>query len=153
MPDSPPLPSDSELTEQAVRMALALHRSVDPDKIRAKDRWTRLRSALVAAAAAAESLGHLVSAATAKLQIEALSVSSQRAIVGDSSTSSEPSVREVVGYDGAPFRRFRYLVERDAIYIAALAQAQRDVERSGADTPIGEDFEDDNRPWKENLAP
>ena len=100
----------------AQRLVLAMMRSASTDKISPKQWWERARSALETAAVAAESWPHLISEMARKLQIETLSA---------------PSANEVCSMvsEATPFEEFRSVCERDALYVVALAQAQRAQER------------------------
>lgn len=111
--------SDEAMTDLAVRLVLTLMASASTDKIRALDWWSRAKSALVTAAAAAESWGHMVSKMAEKLQIDVLRLASSRSIssIGRALKRSDEWVR------------FRTLCERDAVYIVAMAQVERDLQR------------------------
>ena len=120
---------DDELIDAAVDLVLAMAASASTDVIRPVDWWPRqrvsahasqvgrLRAALEVAAAEAESLPHMVSRMSAKLQIQALHSASSRSIV------------VITGAVAGDWPRFRELAQRDAIYITAMAQVERDKRR------------------------
>jgi N-dimethylarginine dimethylaminohydrolase len=115
--------SDEALIDLAVTFLCAIMRSASTDKIRPVDWWVRAKAALETAAGTAEAWSHLVSRAAEKVEIEALSAASSRSIF---------EVGEVVAVDAVTFMRFRSLCERDAIFIAAMAQTRREEERDQA---------------------
>jgi hypothetical protein len=106
-------PSDEVLTRLAVELVLTVMRSASTDDIRPIDWWPRARAALEVGAAEADSFPHLVSRMGSKLSIEAYREASSRLLKG---------IGQSIG-EGWP--RFRELARRDALYIVAMAQAER----------------------------
>lgn len=106
--------SEDDYLLLAVDLLLAVMRSASTDKIRPIDWWSRGKSALEVAAAQAETFSHLVSRMGAKLQIEAFRAESSKEISSLGRTLKD-----------GDFIHFRDLCQRDALYIAALAQAHK----------------------------
>lgn len=112
-------PSDTRLQELAVNLVLGVLRSASTEKIRPMDWWSRAQSALHSGAAMAQGFGQMVSVMGRKLQIDTLNQHSANAV---SSIASELGDEET-------FESFRYICERDALYIIAEAQALRAIQR------------------------
>lgn len=109
--------SDSDLMDLAAELLLAAMRSASTDTIRPMDWWPRAKSALETGAGRAENYPQMVSTMARKLQIDSYNSASSR------------SISEVRARVEAEWPRFRRMCERDAVYVAALAQAMRDVQR------------------------
>lgn len=110
----PAAPSDDEVLKLGTEFVLSVLSSVDTDRISPRDWWERAKTALETSAGCAESYSQMVSRAGAKLQVAALSATS-----GAELTRIERAI-------GLEFERFRALCERDALYVVALARAERD---------------------------
>lgn len=96
----------------------AVMRSASTDKIRPVDWWVRARSAMETGAATADSWGHMLSRMGRKLEIDAFKAS-----------TSDDFVR-LAARLGDRFAAFRELCQRDALFIAAMAQAKNQEARS-----------------------
>lgn len=112
-------PTDRDLTDLAVEFLLAMMSSASTDVIRPLDWWERARAALETSAAVAESWPQMVAKFGQKIQVTATRAK----------TSSRLSSIGQQLADEAVFERFRYLAQRDALYVAAMAQARRDEEK------------------------
>jgi len=88
---------------------------VDSHVVKPKDWWERARTALVTAAAVADTWPQMVSRQLAKLQV--------RATAPQTAESVEIIGKQFVELGPAAWSRFRALCERDALYIVAMAQA------------------------------
>jgi hypothetical protein len=110
--------SETELTDIAVDLLRALMRSVSTDRVRPVDWWVRARSALETGAATADSWGHMVSRMGRKLEVDAFRRS-----------TSDDLVR-LAARLGDRFAAFRELCQRDALFIAAMAQAKNQEQSS-----------------------
>ena len=117
--------SDMQIEELAIRFVLAMMRSASTDKIRPVDWWGRARAALEASAASADNLREMVSRFAKKCQIDTLTASSANSI---------SSVDHDLG-DREGFVAFRRLCERDAVFVVAMAQTQRALEKEAAQQP------------------
>jgi hypothetical protein len=116
--DGTPSPTDSELTLLAVRLVRALMRSASAEVIDPRQWWTRAKSALETAASSAESWPDLVTRAGQRLQID---------VFAEDTCNSLCSIEQEIGSE---FARFRELAARDALYVVAMAQAERARERA-----------------------
>lgn len=113
---------DEKLTDLAVDVVLSMMSSASTDKISPLAWWPRAKSSLETAADVAESWQHMVSKMAAKLQI-------------DSTTNATAAALKIIGEKiGDSFGRFRNLCRRDAIFIVAMAQAEREEQRLRAKT-------------------
>lgn len=113
----PPL-SDDRLFTLGAGFVLALMSSASTDKIRPLDWWPRARAALETAAGAKD-WPRMVSRAAAKLQIDVLHLDSVRDL-----SSIEVELRSADSWNA-----FRRICSRDSIYVVALAQMERDIQR------------------------
>jgi len=117
---TPTPPEDDGLSPHhrlGCRLVMAMRRAIDPEKIAPLDRWTRLRSALETAAAAAQDWPQMVSEMARKLQIHTLP---------DHAASS---ICSLAGEATADWQPFREACEREALYVIALAQVEADADR------------------------
>ena len=119
--------SDDGLEDFAIRFVLAMLRSADPEIIGPRNWWERARTALETSAACAESWSQMVSRCGVKLQVRQTTAG----------TSSEIKALGEALDDPAVFERFRYLSQRDALYIVAMARARRDEEKERHDGDHG----------------
>jgi hypothetical protein len=112
--------TDEELTDLAQDLILALLKSADTEVIKPKVWWERAKTALETGANAAHSFQHMVSRCGNKLQLLAPLAVTSKTI---SSISSKLN-------DEILFERFRYICQRDAIYIIAMARVKREDEKA-----------------------
>lgn len=112
--------TDEELTDLAVDLILAVLHSADPDVIGPINWWIRAKSALETAASAAHSYQHMVSRCAEKLQIQTPQIVSSKAIFSIGKNFVDEKI----------FERFRYLCERDTIYIIAIARMKREEDKA-----------------------
>ena len=114
-------PEDDGLSPQhrlGCRLVMAMRRAVsEADQIAPLDRWTRLRSALETAAAAAQDWPQMVSEMARKLQIHTLP------------PAAASLVCSMAGEVAADWQPFREACEREALYVIALAQVEADADR------------------------
>lgn len=105
---------DEVLTDAAVELVVGFMRSADTDIIRPVDWWPRAKTALIVSAAVAETYPAMVSKFLGKIQVPAPRKETTQVIaaVGAQLTEWGPDAWE----------RFRFLCERDALYIVAMAQ-------------------------------
>jgi len=118
MPDTPP----PDLPALAVAWLDALLGSASVDTIGVTNWWPRATSALVTAAATADSYGHAVSTACRKLQIDVLSAHSAKALA-----DLEPQI-------GPHLAQWQALAERDAEYLVALTRVHRQAKSAARKT-------------------
>ena len=111
--------TDEELTQIGIDYILGILRSASTDVIDPKKWWERAKTALETGAAAAATFPQMVSKTANKLQIGAPTESTSNVI-------SSISLRLT---DQKDFERFRYICQRDSIYIIALARIQRDEQK------------------------
>lgn len=97
-------------------LVLAMMASASTDKIRAMDWWPRAKAALMNAAESESSWGGIVTRMARRLQIDMTTLATGKAI-----SSIEIPDGEV--------REFAALVRREAVYIVAAAQIERDRRR------------------------
>jgi hypothetical protein len=107
--------TDDELEDRASKVLLAAMESASTRRIDPKKWWVRGRAALVVAAAAAETWAHFVSMLGEKLEIDSYNAKSVEGISALAGGMEDPVL----------FRRFRRLVERDALYIVVMARTMR----------------------------
>ena len=112
--------SDEELTTAAIDFVLAMMASASTSNIKPLDWWERARTALETSAAVAESWPQMVSKYGAKVQVIALK----------SKTAHEIARLGQVVSKNEDFERLRYLAQRDALFITAMAQVTRDEQRN-----------------------
>lgn len=125
MSDSPnPTPTPPEddglspLHHMGCRLVMAMRRAIqEADVIDPLQRWTRLRSALETAAAAAQDWPQMVSEMGRKLQLHVLPPH-----VASSVCSMAPDVAH-------NWQSLREVCEREGLYVIALAQAEADADR------------------------
>lgn len=120
--ERPVVLADEALTDLAVEFVIGMLRSASTDRIRPVDWWPRAKAALVVAASVAETWAQFVSRMGRKLQIDATHYATSDVI-------------EVIGSrlrETGSFERFRYLCQRDALYVVAMAQAKRAEQRDAA---------------------
>lgn len=112
--------TDTELTDLSIRFVLAMMKSADVEVISPKRWWERAKTALETAASQAESWQQMVSKAGAKLQIISPLAETAKAIssIGNHLSTSEN------------FERFRHLCQRDALYIVAMARANKEAAKN-----------------------
>lgn len=113
--------TDDVLTDLAVNLVLGLMRSANPEIIRPVDWWPRAKKALVVSASIAESYPSMISKYLDKIQAPAPTAETSKVIVETQNTLS--SLGEV-------WERFRFLCERDALFIVAMAQAEKQLRRN-----------------------
>ena len=135
--ESRPL-SPRELMDLAVRLVLALMRSASTEQISPMDWWPRAKSALLSGTAT-QDFETCVSRMAEKLQIETLQLHSAR------ETSSIGAELDTV----AKFEAFRACCQQKALYVVAMAQTQRDLERQRQ--PAREYIVTDSRQYR-NIA-
>lgn len=111
--------TDTELMTRAVALVLAMMRSASTDRVDPRKWWERAKTALETGAAVAGSFPELVSVMARKLEIEATT---------NATADTVASLSVAVGGED-DFEAFRALCERDAVYVVAMAQAQREEER------------------------
>lgn len=112
--------SHGDPVSQGVKFLDAVLSSMSTDQISPKDWWTRAASGLEAAAASADDFAQMTSKAAKKLQIDAYNESSS---VNISELNSE------FENDFEAFQAFRSVCQRDAIYITAIARAERTAKK------------------------
>lgn len=118
---SQPAPLDEETaTAIAVQLILTMMSSVPRNTIDPRRWWTRAKSALSTSAERSYSWGQMVSTMAESLQIPVLRKRSAKAI---------SLIGRAVNSDSAAFESFRALAERDAVFLVAMAQAERDRQR------------------------
>ena len=110
--------NDQELTGIAVDFVLTMMSSASTDNIRPLDWWTRARSALEVSAAVAESWPQMVAKFGSKVQIVAVK-----------GKTSHKLAHLGKGLSEGDFDRFRYLAQRDALFVVAMAQVKRDSQK------------------------
>jgi hypothetical protein len=110
-------PDDTHLAQLGVLTVLTMMRSASTEKIRPLDWWPRAKSALETAATTAESWPHFISLMAKKLQIETVKAITANELCSIA-TKIEPH-----------FERWRELCERDAVYLVAMAQVERNKEK------------------------
>jgi hypothetical protein len=110
--------NDEKKLRVAIDIVRAMMRSVDRSKIRPLDWWPRAKSALETAAASSDSYSSLISTMGRKLQIDC----------------TAPWTGELIGAlaheVGADFEPFRAYVEREALYIVAICQAESKLRKA-----------------------
>lgn len=111
---------DETIQRMAADLLVQVMRSASTDDIRPIDWWPRARSAMETAASVARSYGQMVAKMATKLQIEAYREASSRSI---------SEIGAEIDAAGA-FARFRRVAKRDAAFIVAMAQLQRDEQRA-----------------------
>lgn len=112
--------SEQELNELAIEAVLAVMASASTDKIKPIDWWTRARTALETSASVAETWTEMAAKLADKLEIEAFTESSSHRLVFLANGIAE-----------APFSAFRAHCERNAVYVVAMAQVRRSIQREG----------------------
>lgn len=116
--------TDDTLAGVAETYLNALLDSADVDTIGVSNWWPRATTALQAAAASSSNLREMTSTATRKLQVETLSKTSAEKVKTVATTVEDPDV----------FRRFARIVERDALFIAAMVRLTRTEKRAKKQT-------------------
>lgn len=112
---------DDTLTDMAVNLVLGLMRSADTDVIHPFDWWPRAKTALVVSASIAESYASMISRFLEKIQVSAPTTETSKIVAETKNTLASL---------GDVWERFRFLCERDALYIVAMAQATKQLRRS-----------------------
>jgi hypothetical protein len=105
---------DIHLHVLAVGLVTTVMRSVSAEKVRPVDWWVRAQSALKTASSMSRNFPQMISIMGRKLQIDAFTKESAVALM--EIANSLPDVE---------FESFRYLCERDGLFIVAEAQAQK----------------------------
>lgn len=113
--------TDSQIHDLAVRLILRIMDSASLDKIRPTDWWSRAQNALYSAATMAQGYGQMVSILGRKLQIDTFTKTTSIEI---SLIGKEIQTPEV-------FELFRWLCERDSLYVVAEACALKQLEKNG----------------------
>lgn len=109
----------NEPVQQAVAFLDAVLSSASTDTISPKEWWPRAAAALEASASAADDFGQMAAKAAKKMQIDSYKESSSIVIA------------QLAGeLTGDAWEDFRSLCQRDAIYITALARADRVAARA-----------------------
>jgi len=105
---------DNDLTNTAVELVVSLMKSADTEIIKPRDWWKRAKTALIVSSSVAETYNSMISKYLEKIQVAAprIDTSEKIAEVGEYISS--------IGLSG--WERFRFLCERDALYIIAMAQ-------------------------------
>lgn len=111
--------NDDKLSDLAVDLVIAMMGSASTSKIRPVDWWQRAKTALVVGASIAEAWPQMIARMGSKLQIDATTYATSEALqrIGETLRGADA------------FERFRFLCERDALYIVAMAQAKRAEQR------------------------
>lgn len=104
--------TDEEKLRIAIDLLRAMLSSTSPERVRRIDWWTRARSALETAASVADSYGSLVSKMGERLQIDALT------------PNTSAQVADLAPRVEADFEAFRAFLEREALYVVAIARAE-----------------------------
>jgi len=107
--------NDAAITDVAVEFAAEIMGAVNKDVVKPRDWWSRCRAALEAAASASETWAQFVSRFGQKMQIESI----------PSEIATDVALLEAHLIENKWWPRFRYLVQRDALYISAMAQVRR----------------------------
>jgi len=109
------------MNEETIRQGISLVRAVmacaSSDNIPRTEWWSRAKTALEVSATCAHDFGEMVSVMARKLQVDAL-------VSKSSNTIHQLSVELE-----ADFEAFRGTCANKALYIVALAQAERDLEK------------------------
>jgi hypothetical protein len=113
---------DAVLTDLAVEWLRASMKSASTDVIDPRDWWERARTALVTAAATAETWPQMVARQLGKLQVTST--------VEQTATAIRITGEQLSELGPAAWPRFRALCERDGLYIAAMAQALNAADRA-----------------------
>lgn len=118
----PPLPGEpltmDDMNTLGARLVLAMMRSVDPDVIKPLDWWGRARTALETAAQSSDHYSGMISAMGKKLQIDVLREESGAEVL-------------LIGHEvAAQFDDFRRHLDTEALFVVAIAQAQRKAEKA-----------------------
>lgn len=113
--------TDDVLTDLAVNLVLGLMRSADHEVIRPVDWWPRAKTALVVSASIAESYPSMISRYLEKIQALAPTAETSKIVAETKNTLASL---------GDVWERFRFLCERDALYIVAMAQAEKQLRRN-----------------------
>ena len=113
-------PSEIDLERWAIQLIKAISSSMDSDRVDPRKWWQRLRTALERASRTGRSWSHMVSVMAKQCQIDALKPGSANSIC----SLEQPAA------DAGLFERFRRVCERDALYLVAMAEAERQVERA-----------------------
>lgn len=108
--------TDGELIQLAVVFILGMLRSANSKVIDPRKWWERAKTALETAASRGDTWPKMVSTCGKKLQIEAPTSATTKAIC---------SVQEKIP-DSETFKRFRRLCLRDALYVIAMARIERE---------------------------
>ena len=112
---------DEILTNMAVDLVVALMKSADPEIIRPMDWWSRAKTALVVSASVAETYPAMISKYLSKIQVVATKAETSEIIA---------TTRDCIASLGMEaWERFRFLCERDALYIVAMSQVQNQQRR------------------------
>jgi len=111
---------DLAITDAAVAFTAAIMGAVDKDVVKPLDWWPRCRAALEASASASETWPQFVSRFGQKMQITAIR----------ESITEELRVIEQQIIENGWWSRFRLLAQRDALYIASMAQVVRKERRT-----------------------
>lgn len=120
----PETPASEQISTLGVRLVKAMMASATTDKIRPLDWWPRAKAALVTACQVADTFDHLVSRMADKLQIQAL-----RGVSANSISSIAEALRDAARLETFTFEGARAQWARDALYIVAIAQVEREAER------------------------
>lgn len=110
---------DDKLTEIAVKLVLGLMRSANTETINPLDWWSRAKTALVVSASVCDRYAPMISRFLEKIQATASTMETAMVIL-----EVERELEELKEWE-----RFRFLCERDALYIVAMAQAEKQLRK------------------------
>lgn len=126
--DSYDLSSDEGMERAATSLVLAMMRSASTERISPMNWWPRAKSALETGAAMATTYRTMISSMGRKLQIDATALSTSREISLLGAALAEAG--------DETFERWRAMCERDALFLVAMAQAERDLQREALDQDL-----------------
>lgn len=115
-----------EMLRQAIDLVRAMMGSASSEKIRRIEWWSRAKTALETAARSSDSYGSMVSVMGRKLQIDVTTIATAEYVA---------RVGLAAGDDFEAFRRF---VAAEALYIVAIAQAERNQRRDAREQTTGD---------------
>lgn len=105
---------EESITDLAVNFVVGMMRSASTEIIRPLDWWPRAKAALVVAASTAETYPAMVSRFLEKVQVSAATEPTCHVI--------DETRIAIDAFGETGFERFRFLCERDALYIVAMSQ-------------------------------
>lgn len=108
---------NEESVNQGVSLVRAVMRSASSDVIPRMEWWSRAKTALEVGATCAHDFAEMVSIMGGKLQIDAFT------------SSTAETVKQLSVELAESFEEFRRFCEANALYVVAIAQAERDLEK------------------------